>query len=140
MNSEDNGAINNSVLIFYDRDCGFCNAWVSFFLKHQKGLFYFAPLQGETARKSLGEQNPLLRSLNTLVVKTQTDQILIRSTAALYLFSLCDPPLSWVACWRFVPRFLRDGVYRFISCTRHLWGKKDFCVLPTPEQQKYFLS
>ncbi|MCO5113882.1 MAG: DUF393 domain-containing protein [Bdellovibrionaceae bacterium] len=113
---------------------------MSFFLKRNKGLFYFAPLQGETARRTLGEQSPLLRSLNTLVVKTQTDQILIRSTAALYLFSLCDPLLSWAAYFRFVPRFLRDGVYRFISCTRHLWGKKNFCVLPTLEQQVYFLN
>ncbi|MGH2647565.1 MAG: thiol-disulfide oxidoreductase DCC family protein, partial [Ginsengibacter sp.] len=40
-----------------------------------------------------------------------------------------------------VPKFIRDAVYRFIAGNRYKWfGKKDECMIPTPELQAKFLS
>lgn len=133
----------NSVLLFYDQDCGFCNAWVSFFLKRNtQGRLRFAPLQGRTARELFRgtASEPLLQNLNTLIVRTDSGDILLRSSAALYLFSLCPAPWKWFWHLRYVPRVLRDGVYRLVSYTRKLWWSSTYCVVPTAQERTYFLD
>ena len=40
-----------------------------------------------------------------------------------------------------VPAFLRNGVYDLIAHNRYrLFGKKESCMLPTPETRSRFLS
>jgi predicted DCC family thiol-disulfide oxidoreductase YuxK len=42
---------------------------------------------------------------------------------------------------RFIPRPLRDLVYRFIARHRYRWfGKTESCWLPTPELRGRFLA
>ena len=39
-----------------------------------------------------------------------------------------------------VPPFIRNGVYNFIAKNRYKWfGKKNICLLPTPELKARFL-
>ena len=41
---------------------------------------------------------------------------------------------------RYVPRSLRNPGYRVIARNRYRWfGKKDFCRVPTPDEQARFL-
>lgn len=131
----------NAVIIFYDGECGFCNHWVSFFLKQNPGYFYFATLQGTTASELLGENYPLIQQLSTLAVKTPRGELLTRSTAALFLFSLTSQK-RWHALgyFKFIPTFIRDGAYRLISALRHRLSASSYCVMPTPEQQQFFLD
>lgn len=73
----------------------------------------------------------------------QNQQITFRSTAVL---RICDKIggvwriLSWS---RIIPKFIRDGVYRFIAANRYKWfGKRDkeACFLPNDQQAKKFLG
>ncbi|HAX14945.1 MAG TPA: thiol-disulfide oxidoreductase, partial [Leeuwenhoekiella sp.] len=39
------------------------------------------------------------------------------------------------------PTFIRNGVYDFIAANRYKWfGKKESCMLPTPELRSRFLD
>ena len=39
-----------------------------------------------------------------------------------------------------VPKFIRDGVYRFISRHRYrIFGRRDSCMVPTPELMEKFI-
>ncbi len=49
----------------------------------------------------------------------------------------------WPLCYAAIllPRFLRDPIYRFIARNRYRWfGKKDTCMIPTPELRARFLD
>ena len=40
-----------------------------------------------------------------------------------------------------IPRFIRDGVYDFIAKNRYKWfGKKDQCMIPSPELKSRFID
>jgi predicted DCC family thiol-disulfide oxidoreductase YuxK len=41
---------------------------------------------------------------------------------------------------RIVPYFLRDAIYDFVADNRYKWfGKRQECMVPTPELQNRFL-
>ncbi|MFM6926257.1 MAG: thiol-disulfide oxidoreductase DCC family protein, partial [Ferruginibacter sp.] len=49
----------------------------------------------------------------------------------------------WPLCYGFiiVPKFIRDGIYSWIAANRYTWfGKKESCMIPTPEIRARFLN
>jgi len=126
-------------VVFFDGVCGLCNYSVDFILsRDHKHLFRFAPLQGETARQQLSAEE--LQRRDTLVLRTKS-AIYRRSAAVVrILWELPGiwPCLGW--CLWLVPLPLRDLGYRVVSANRlSLFGQKETCRLPTPEERDRFL-
>jgi predicted DCC family thiol-disulfide oxidoreductase YuxK len=74
------------------------------------------------------------------IVLIEDGRALERSTAALHIARHLSGiwKLGWVLL--VVPRFLRDAAYDFIAKRRYRWfGKKDVCMVPTPELRARFL-
>jgi predicted DCC family thiol-disulfide oxidoreductase YuxK len=126
-------------LVLYDGDCGFCARSVSWVLKHdRKGVFSFAPLQGETATNLVGKPTGSPDTWSMLLV--DEEGTFDRSTAAFRI-------LKRVGWGGFLPRMLlavpaslRDPFYRLIAKIRYrVWGKVDSCAIPTPELRGRFL-
>lgn len=127
-------------IVFFDGVCGFCNASINFLLKrdtHRRLLF--APLQGETARERLSAAD--IENLNSMVFCTPTG--CYRKTAAVVrigwtlggVWSVLAT-LLWL-----IPRPLRDVGYNFIARNRYrIFGKKETCRLPTPDERARFLN
>ena len=64
-----------------------------------------------------------------------------RSAAVLYTVRLLGGFLSVLYAGIIIPRFIRDGIYNFIARNRYKWfGKKNECMIPTPELKERFLS
>jgi predicted DCC family thiol-disulfide oxidoreductase YuxK len=43
--------------------------------------------------------------------------------------------------FKIVPAFLRDLVYDWVASNRYRWfGKKEACMIPTPEMQTRFIN
>lgn len=56
-------------IVFFDGTCGFCQWSVQFIYKYdRKERFFFAPLQGSTAKKILAHNSELITKLDTLVL------------------------------------------------------------------------
>jgi predicted DCC family thiol-disulfide oxidoreductase YuxK len=69
------------------------------------------------------------------------DKIYTRSTAALRMLNKLDG--GWKLFYGFiiVPKFLRNAVYNWIAKNRYKWyGKRDECMIPTPELKERFLD
>jgi predicted DCC family thiol-disulfide oxidoreductase YuxK len=48
---------------------------------------------------------------------------------------------KWTQVFWLVPRPVRDAVYDFIARNRYKWfGKKESCMIPTPEVKSRFIS
>lgn len=129
-------------LILFDGICNLCNASVLYVIKHDKSnIFMFAPLQSK-----VGEQLIDTYQIDT----TKTDSILLyepqkgisyRSTAALKIASKLKFPISLLSAFIILPPFLRNWVYNYIAKNRYKWfGKKDACMIPTPELKDKFLE
>jgi predicted DCC family thiol-disulfide oxidoreductase YuxK len=128
-------------VILFDGVCNFCNSSVNFVIKKDKhAVIQFAPLQSDKGRLFLRQYNYPENNLNSFIF-IEEGKLYTRSTAALkvsrYLKGL------WPVCYGLiiVPKFIRDGIYNWIAKNRYKWfGKKEQCMIPSPEVRKRFLS
>jgi predicted DCC family thiol-disulfide oxidoreductase YuxK len=128
-------------IIFYDGLCPMCNGWVKRFARwDKKKLFHFAPLEGDTAKKMLGEIFPDFLKEDTIIY-FDDGKAFVRSTAALKIMSQLGFPYFLGGLGLLVPRFIRDGVYRWIASRRYTYGKRyDSCPIPPREWRDRFLG
>ena len=138
-------------VVFFDGDCMMCDGTVRTLMDRDHGnVLHFATLQGSLAQQLIddGLLPATHELLGTMVfVENHGDPALqrvsLRSTAVL---RTCDNIGGWwrVLSWaRIVPRFIRDGVYRFVAANRYRWfGKREAeaCFLPNAEQAEKFLG
>ena len=128
-------------ILLFDGVCHLCEKSVQFVLQRDRqAKVHFAALQSEAGQQLLA-QHQLAQSDFKSLVLVENGQAYLGSTAALRL--LCLLPFPWpifgVLLW--LPRFLRDPVYYWISKNRYRWfGQKEHCMLPKADWQDRFLS
>lgn len=127
-------------ILFFDGVCGLCNSVVDWVLRNdRRGIVLFSPLRGETAQQRLPDGD---RERLDTVVFIEGDRITRRSTAIVRLLSHLGgvwTVLAWLL-W-LIPWPLRDVGYRGVSKLRYrLFGKKETCRLPTPDERARFLD
>jgi predicted DCC family thiol-disulfide oxidoreductase YuxK len=127
-------------IIFFDGVCGMCNAFVNLILRIDRNeTFLFAPLQGSTAKDLLP---PLAEdACHWSMVYVDETGIHDQSDASLEVYRRLGGIWRLMALLRYIPRFLRNPVYRVIARNRYRWfGKKDSCRIPTAAEQARFLA
>jgi predicted DCC family thiol-disulfide oxidoreductase YuxK len=130
-------------LILFDGVCNLCNNSVLFVIKHdKKNKFLFAPLQGEIGKAVLNRFDINTSETDSILLYNPiSDTIKYKSSAALYIAKHLDFPIQFTVVFFIVPTFIRDWVYNFIAKNRYKWfGKKDVCMIPTPELQAKFIK
>lgn len=126
-------------VIFFDGVCGLCNGFVDFIMKiDKKKQFKFSPLQSDFAQKNLPPE--LTKDLKT-VVYWQDGKITTKSKAVLQILKDVGGLWALASIGNIVPNFLRDALYNAIAKNRYnLFGRKETCRLPTPEERSRFVS
>jgi predicted DCC family thiol-disulfide oxidoreductase YuxK len=125
-------------IVFFDGVCNFCNYWVNFAIKRdKKKILRFAPLQGTTAKEML----PGIKTENPdSVIFLENGKIYKNSTAALRVAKNLSGGWKSLYGLMIFPAFIRDAVYRWIAKNRYKWyGKKESCMIPSPELKDRFL-
>jgi predicted DCC family thiol-disulfide oxidoreductase YuxK len=126
-------------IVFYDGDCGMCTQSVDLILRaDRRNVFWFAPLQGETARELLPPlpADPAQWSM----VLVDEAGIHRESDAALRICRRLPGAWRLLGLLLLVPRFLRDGVYRLVARNRYrVFGRKDSCRIATAAERARFL-
>lgn len=129
---------NPSKIIFYDGDCGFCNATVQFVLKHEKTSdIYFSALQSEFSLSFFSNNQYEEPDLSTFYFYSDGN-LYSKSTAAIKVVRFLRFPYPLLSVFIVVPRFIRDRGYDFIA-KRRKKIMKAFCVIPNPEDRNRFL-
>ncbi|HZJ14791.1 MAG TPA: DCC1-like thiol-disulfide oxidoreductase family protein [Chthoniobacteraceae bacterium] len=126
--------------MFFDGVCGMCNAFVSLVLRiDRKQTFLFAPLQGSTARDLLPPLADDAREWSMIYVDEAGPHD--QSDASLEVYRRLGGIWQLLSLLRYIPRFIRNPVYRVIARNRYRWfGKRDTRRVPTPAEQARFLS
>lgn len=127
-------------LVLYDAKCGLCQHSVQWLLrKDKKQELYFAPLQGETAKPFL-QSSQLPDNLDSIVYIREQSEIFWYSSAVLQVVRVLSFPWSGLYLGWYVPRFLRDVVYKWVAANRlYFFGEADACRLPTSQETSRFL-
>lgn len=114
---------------------------MNFVLENDKeGLVLVAPLQGKTAEFVFSETNLDPNSLDSLVFWDR-GEIYTFSTAALKVAGFLKAPWKYSKYLIYIPKWVRDPVYKFIAKNRYIWfGKQDTCRMATQEEKARFLD
>jgi predicted DCC family thiol-disulfide oxidoreductase YuxK len=142
--------IGDRLLVIFDGLCGFCNLSVRWFLRRdrQDRLRFVASdsalIAGLLVRPGFDPDIATGNSGTILVAQaldTPGERLLVRSDA--FLAILCQLPAPWpavAACFRLIPRPLRDLGYRLVARWRYrICGHLDSCPIPTAEERARFL-
>ena len=128
-------------IVFFDGVCTLCNSSVNFLIKQdKKGILKFASLQSDYARKVITKEVLNREKLDTIIVYTD-GEFYDRSNAVLKLCKALGGVYCIFLIGYLIPRFIRDGLYRFVANNRYRWfGKKDHCMVPSQELKERFLN
>lgn len=128
-------------VILFDGVCNLCNGLVRFVIRRdRKGRFHFAALQSDTGRALLAAHGLADLDLDSMAL-IENGSAHVRSDAALRIARGLSGLWPVVSIGLILPRFIRDTVYEFIAKRRYRWfGKRDQCMVPTPEQAARFLA
>ncbi len=131
----------NKSIILFDGICNLCNSSVNFIIKNDsKEQFMFASLQSDAAKEILLQQNWEKNNINSILL-VQDGNIFDKSTAALKIAKNLDGIYKLLYLFIIIPTFIRNILYDYIAKNRYKWyGKKDSCMIPTPELKKRFLG
>lgn len=132
----------NKKIILFDGVCNLCDASVQFIIKHDKNdLFRFVAIQSELGQK-------LIKHLG--IDTSKTDSIILYEPGVAYYFKaeaalrIAKELKSWhkiLYIFIKIPNGIKNGVYDFIAKNRYKWyGKKEACMIPTPELKAKFLD
>ncbi len=128
-------------VILFDGVCNLCNGFVQFVIaRDPQGRLSFASLQSDAAVRLLA-RTPLAASRGESIVVIEGGRMFTRSTAALRILRALGFPWSLGYALIAVPRPIRDWVYDRVARNRYAWfGKREVCMVPTPELRRRFLE
>ena len=127
-------------IILFDGVCNLCNSAVAFLIKRdRRDVFRFAPLQTQRGTH-LADHCGIATSELTSIALIDGNRCFTMSSAVLRIarelprYRLLYPLVV-------IPKALRDGAYDFVARNRYRWfGRRESCMIPTPEVQSKFLS
>ena len=128
-------------IILFDGVCNLCDATVQFIIKQDKhDVFRFVALQSE-----LGQQ--IVKYIG--VDASKTDSIILyepghayyyKAEAAIKIAKQLGGIYSLMGIFSVLPDWLSNKVYDYVARNRYKWyGKKEECMIPTPEMKAKFL-
>lgn len=132
---------NSHQVILFDGVCNLCNSSVQFIIKRDPGAkFRFSSLQSDSAKQLL-QQAGIDRMKADSVVLFKNAKVYTQSDAALHISKQLSGlwPIMYVLI--LIPRPIRNAVYNWIARNRYRWfGKKDQCMIPSPELKHRFFN
>ena len=128
-------------VILFDGVCNLCNGAVQFIIKRDPdSVFRFASLQSDAGQDVLRRNNLSTEDFDTMVL-VEGDAVFTKSTAALRILRRLGGIGRLAYAFIVIPRFVRDWVYTFVARNRYSWfGKRDECMVPTPDLKSRFLE
>jgi predicted DCC family thiol-disulfide oxidoreductase YuxK len=127
-------------ILLFDGVCNLCNGMIRFILKRdRKDVFRFAALQSPAGQSQLARFGLSPHGMPSVVL-VEGDRYFQRSTAVLKVLAALGWPYKALSILALIPRPLRDLGYAMIARNRYrIFGKRDACMMPTPEIRARFL-
>ena len=133
--------MNEKHILLFDGVCNLCIGVVNFIIKRDtKEKFKFAALQSESGQTLLKRFGLSTHDFDSFIF-ISGEKYFIKSSAGLHV--LKELGGVWILFYALIifPRPLRDFIYAIVAKTRYrIFGKRDTCMIPTPEVKRRFLQ
>jgi predicted DCC family thiol-disulfide oxidoreductase YuxK len=122
-----------AAIILFDGTCAFCERSVRLIATRDDGYFKFGASQNPEGRAVL-EQFGTSREASKSIILIDDGRIYLRSDAVLRIAARMRPPWNYARVLLWVPRPIRDAVYRIVAAIRiRIAGTSNACEIPPPE-------
>ena len=129
-------------IVLFDGVCNLCNRTIQRIIKRDKeDIFRFAALQSELGKKLVSERNIDTSKVDSIILIEPGVAYYTKSSAALNIGIHLKGYRTISRVLKLIPSGLRNIVYDLVARNRYTWyGKKDHCMVPTPELKAKFLD
>lgn len=128
-------------LVLFDGVCNLCDGFVQFVLKHeQDNELMFTSLQGEAGSYVIAHHQ-LPAGFDKSILVYEGGKLYQKSQAVFRIIRHLRNPYKAFGVLKIVPGFIRNFVYDMVAKNRYgMFGKKDECMIPTPELKARFYN
>jgi predicted DCC family thiol-disulfide oxidoreductase YuxK len=135
-----NVSITDQVILF-DGVCKLCNAWSNFIINHDhQHKFKLCSVQSDEGQKIL-KHFGLPTDVYDSMLYVEGDTFYQQSDAFFQVIAKLGYPWKAVCLFRIIPKPIRNWLYDRIALNRYgLFGKYDYCSLPTADHEARYLS
>ncbi|MGO4818844.1 thiol-disulfide oxidoreductase DCC family protein [Flavobacterium sp. W22_SRS_FP1] len=132
----------NKKIILFDGVCNLCNTAVQFVIKHdKKDLFRFVALQSDLAPSIIKHIGINTQNIDSIILYEPGVAYYVKSEAALEIAKHLSGGLALLSVFKVLPSSLSNSIYDYVAKNRYKWfGKKEHCMIPTPELKSKFLE
>ena len=132
---------NTAHILLFDGVCNLCTGIVKFIIKKdKKGKFRFAALQSESGQQLLKKFDLSVADFDTFLL-ISGDEYCTKSTAGLHVLKELGGLWKVLYVFIVIPVGLRDFMYDIVAKSRYrIFGRRDVCIVPTPDVKKRFLE
>lgn len=128
-------------IVLFDGVCNLCDSSVQFIIKNDsKDIFRFVALQSDLGKSILDYLKIDSTTTDSIILYVPGKAYYIKADAALTIAEDLKGILSSLSYLKLLPDFIKNFGYDLVARNRYKWyGKKDYCMLPTPALQSKFL-
>jgi predicted DCC family thiol-disulfide oxidoreductase YuxK len=133
----------NKKIVLFDGVCNLCNGAVVYIIKRdKKDVFRSAALQSDIGQKLIKERNIDTSKIDSIILIEPGIAYYTKSSAAIKIMNEFGGLWKIMNVFNYLlPTSLQDIIYDFIAKNRYKWfGKKESCMIPTPELKAKFLD
>lgn len=131
----------NKKIILFDGVCNLCDSSIQFIIKHDKNdIFRFVALQSDLGLEIIKHIGVDVSKTDSIILYEPRNAYYYKAEAALKIAKELGGIYSAISWFSILPKGLTNSVYDYIAKNRYKWyGKKDACMIPTPELKAKFL-
>jgi predicted DCC family thiol-disulfide oxidoreductase YuxK len=132
----------NKKIILFDGVCNLCNSAVQFIIKRdKKDVFRFVALQSDLGMEICIYIGIDQKATDSIILYEPGIAYYYKSQAALQIASELGSFYSLLTIFKVLPKKISDIFYDYIAKNRYRWyGKKESCMIPSPELKAKFLE
>jgi predicted DCC family thiol-disulfide oxidoreductase YuxK len=129
-------------ILLFDGVCNLCDASIQFVIKHdEKDIFRFVQLQSDLGQKIMKHIGLSDTKIDSTVLYEPGKAYYYKSDAVFKILKELNGIYRLLLVFSVLPKRLLDYLYDYVAQNRYKWyGKKESCMVPTPELQSKFLA
>ncbi len=141
IDMEINNLPKDKKIILFDGVCNLCDATVQFIIKHdKKDVFRFVALQSDIGQEIIKYIGIDTSKTDSIILYEPGQAYYYKAEAALKIAGELGGVYSLMGPFSILPKWLNNKVYDYVARNRYKWyGKKNECMIPTPEMKAKFL-
>ena len=129
-------------IILFDGVCNLCDSLVQHVIKKdKKDVFRFVSLQSELGQTILNHIGINPNHIDSIILYEPGISYYYKAEAAFRIAKILGKIFTLTTIFRLLPSRFSNLMYDYVAKNRYKWyGKKDACMIPTPEIKAKFLE